>query len=82
VIHREALTLSVGGCPKRSSRIWLIGIFDSLDPAQVIQPSLIRMTTCLIFFEEIFCMGVPARRAGGTPSTGVVSLLIVVVRLE
>jgi hypothetical protein len=54
-----------------------MGIFDSLEPAHVIQPSLIRITTCLIFFDEIFCMGVPARRAGGIPSVCFESLLIV-----
>ena len=59
-----------------------MGIFDSLDPAQVMQPSLIRMTTCLIFFEEIFCMGVPARKAGGIPPFVLASLLMVVMLLE
>jgi hypothetical protein len=39
----------------------------SLEPAHVIHSSLILITTCLIFFDEIFCIGVPASSAGGTP---------------
>lgn len=45
----------------------------SPEPAQVILSSVIRMTTCLIFFEEIFCIGVPALRTRGTPSAGIIA---------
>jgi hypothetical protein len=48
-------------------------LLPSLDPGQQIAPPWMRITTCLIFFDDIFCMGLPALRASGiVTSSGMV----------